>query len=61
MKGEGYYRLMADQSRRAHDFDRRMRWFWLRWLLLDREPEVPAQPAAAVTPTMAPLVPLQRG
>lgn len=31
--GEHYFRLMSEQSRRAHAFDRTIRWFWMRWLL----------------------------
>jgi len=28
--GRDFLRLMNDQSRRAADFDRRMRWTWMR-------------------------------
>ncbi len=37
-RGEGFLRDMADQSARAHVFDRRMRWFWLRRSLRDTTP-----------------------
>jgi hypothetical protein len=33
--GRGFLRDMAAQSARAHTFDRRMRWFWLRRSLRD--------------------------
>jgi hypothetical protein len=36
--GEGFLRDMAAQSARAHTFDRRMRWFWLRRSLRDSSP-----------------------
>jgi hypothetical protein len=36
--GEGFLRDMAAQSARAHTFDRRMRWFWLRRSLRDTTP-----------------------
>jgi hypothetical protein len=38
LRGEGFLRDMADQSARAHTFDRRMRWFWLRRSLRDTSP-----------------------
>jgi hypothetical protein len=38
IRGEGFLRDMADQSARAHTFDRRMRWFWLRRSLRDTSP-----------------------
>lgn len=70
--GRGFLRDMAAQSARAHTFDRRMRWFWLRRSLRDRTPgpedvvdlrghpaplaEPPAAPAAPAVPG-APVVP----
>jgi hypothetical protein len=36
--GRGFLRDMAAQSARAHTFDRRMRWFWLRRSLRDTTP-----------------------
>jgi hypothetical protein len=36
--GRGFLRDMAAQSARAHSFDRRMRWFWLRRSLRDTAP-----------------------
>lgn len=33
--GRDFLRLMNDQSRRAADFDRRMRWSWMRKDLSD--------------------------
>jgi len=42
--GRDFLRLMNDQSRRAADFDRRMRWSWMRKDLTD---EFTADPAAA--------------
>jgi hypothetical protein len=36
--GQGFLRDMAAQSARAHTFDRRMRWFWLRRSLRDSSP-----------------------
>jgi hypothetical protein len=35
---DGFLRDMAAQSARAHTFDRRMRWFWLRRSLRDTSP-----------------------
>jgi hypothetical protein len=49
--GSDYLRLMSDQSRRAHDFERQMRWFRLRGRL--------AEPVHAdLTPTEEPVAPL---
>jgi hypothetical protein len=69
-RGRAFLRAMADQSARAHDFDRRMRWFWLRWMLTDRttgptpdEVQLPDEVIVlpeVVTSTVAPVVPLQR-
>jgi len=49
--GSDYLRLMADQSRRAHVFERQMRWFRLRGRL--------AEPVHTdVTSTEEPAAPL---
>lgn len=48
---------MSDQSQRAHDFNRRMRWFRLRGLLVDKS----APPEVIVLPDVIALpIPLQR-
>jgi hypothetical protein len=44
--GRDFLRLMNDQSRRAADFDRRMRWTWMRRELTDRA-AVDAEPEKA--------------
>lgn len=41
--GRDFLRLMNDQSRRAADFDHRMRWAWMRKELSE---VIPAEPAA---------------
>jgi hypothetical protein len=55
--GRRFLDAMSDQSQRAHDFNRRMRWFRLRGLLVDKAtpPEVIVLPDA-----VAPPIPLQR-
>jgi proline-rich tail region repeat protein len=66
--GRDFLRAMADQSARHHDFNRRMRWFWLRRRLVDGSgPEAPAAPAEPdhdltidLRPTVVPAVPHQR-
>ena len=60
--GRRFLDAMSDQSQRAHDFNRRMRWFRLRGLLTDKStpPEV-APPEVIVLPdAAAPPIPLQR-
>jgi hypothetical protein len=52
--GRDYLRLMTDQSRRAHDFRRQLRWFRMRGQLAEQaappvvkpsaEPPAPAPP-----------------
>ena len=69
-RGEGFLRDMTDQSARAHTFDRRMRWFWLRRSLRDTTPApegvvdlrshlapLRGEPAAAPVAPVAPAVP----
>jgi hypothetical protein len=69
-RGEGFLRDMADQSARAHTFDRRMRWFWLRRSLRGTTPPpedvvdlrshlapLSGEPAAAPVAPVAPAVP----
>ncbi len=55
--GQRFLDAMSAQSQRAHDFNRRMRWFRLRGLLVDKAvpPEVIVLPDA-----VAPPIPLQR-
>jgi hypothetical protein len=56
--GRRFLDAMSDQSQRAHDFNRRMRWFRLRGLLVDKAtppPEVIVLPDAVEPP-----IPLQR-
>jgi hypothetical protein len=36
--GHDYLRLMTDQSRRAHDFRRQLRWFQMRGKLIEPPP-----------------------
>ncbi|HEY4314795.1 MAG TPA: hypothetical protein VGO19_04740 [Actinomycetes bacterium] len=65
---------MAAQSARAHTFDRRMRWFWLRRSLRDTTPAPgdavdlrrhpaprTAEPAAAPVAPLAPAAPVVPG
>jgi hypothetical protein len=63
--GQGFLRAMSAQNERARAFDRRMRWFWMRWQLTDPEqarheaairPEVPGPPM--VLPVLPPEVPV---
>jgi hypothetical protein len=69
--GRGFLRDMAAQSARAHTFDRRMRWFWLRRSLRDTTPApedvvdlrghltpLTGQPAAAPVAPLAPVAPV---
>jgi hypothetical protein len=58
--GQGFLRAMSAQNERARAFDRRMRWFWMRWQLTDPEQGRP-QPATRVGvpgPEAAPVVEL---
>jgi hypothetical protein len=55
--GRRFLDAMSDQSQRAHDFNRKMRWFRLRGLLVDRSAAVP--PEVIVLPDVVAL-PLQR-
>jgi hypothetical protein len=61
--GDGFLRDMAAQSARAHVFDRRMRWFWLRRSLRGTRPatevvlDLRADPVAGVGEPV-PIVPL---
>ena len=50
--GRDFLRLMNDQSRRAADFDRRMRWTWMRKDLTDggAAPAVVAEEAIDLRP-----------
>jgi hypothetical protein len=45
--GQGFLRAMSAQNERARAFDRRMRWFWMRWQLTDPEQ---GRPEAAMRP-----------
>ena len=61
--GRRFLDAMSAQSQRAHDFNRRMRWFRLRGLLVDETalPEVIVLPEGIVLPdAVAPPIPLQR-
>ena len=42
--GRDFLRLMNDQSRRAADFDHRMRWAWMRKELSEVIPAEPVEP-----------------
>jgi hypothetical protein len=49
--GHDYLRLMTDQSRRAHDFRRQLRWFRMRGKLIEAPPR-------ELTPTEEPPAPV---
>ena len=48
--GRDFLRLMNDQSRRAADFERRMRWSWMRRELTDDTPPGVEARASAAAP-----------
>ncbi len=50
--GALYYHLMLDQSRRAHEFERRMRWMWMRNMLAEAEDAEVAEATDACPSTM---------
>ena len=61
--GRRFLDAMSAQSQRAHDFNRRMRWFRLRGLLVDKTvpPELIVLPDVVVLPEVVALpIPLQR-
>ena len=61
--GRRFLDAMSAQSQRAHDFNRRMRWFRLRGLLVDKSapPEVIVLPDVIALPEAVALpIPLQR-
>lgn len=59
--GDRFYRAMTDQSRRARDFERRMRWFrWRRTVLEDEVVDLRPHEAQAVRPSAAPVAPRQQ-